>query len=474
MIPGHRIGRNAAAKLLGEAASKVGGLLFYFLLARWLGPEAFGRYSVAFSYAVLFAVLVDLGTNVIITREIARRPAQLAELAPRVNGLKLAASALYLAVLAVSLRLSLQASDDAGLTLALGLLVAGTMIFESLNAMLSGLERMWVEALSKAINKLALLMGAACGFWATGTLMGTVAGVLAGTAVSLIAAYVLLARLGAPAEVAWDGPWNRLLLAQSLPLVVSWTFWNLYDNQDVLVLAYMGLPVIAVGHFAAAMKVIDALRGLPVLITGAMFPLLATRSADEPKRFTTLAEFLLKTVLSIALPIALGGAALASSVVHWIYGPGFEPAADVLRVAIWAVIGIFVNHALIILLVALDLQRRTIVGAAGAAIANLAALLLLVGPFGLPGAAAALVISEGVFLVINLGTLHGRRLGIWKPVATHALKPLAALIAMAATLRWVVPAWHPLAAVAMALGVYTLILVVVRGLPGGLSEQPVP
>ena len=470
MSLGRRIGRNALAKVLGEIANRGGGLLFYFLLARWLGSEAFGRYSFAFSYATLFGVLVDLGTNVILTRYIARRPDQLAELVPRVNGLKIASSAVFLGALAISVLLSARSREAAGLILALGILVAGTLVFESLSAVMSGLERMEVEALSKTLNRAGLLAGAAAGYWTTHTLNGTVVGLLVGMALGLGAAYVLLMRLGAPLAVRWDGPWNRALLAQSLPLVVAWVFWNLYDNQDVVVLAYMGLPAAAVGHFAASMKLIDALRGLPVLISGAVFPLLSTAAAADRARFERLAVFLLHAVSCAALPIALAASALAPTVVRWIYGPGFEPAADALRVASWAVVGIFVNHALISLLVALDLQRRTIAGAAGAAVVNLAALVLLTPRYGLRGAAAALVISEGVFLVINLGLLRGRGPAFWRRVVTQGLKALAAAAVMAATLRWVPPAWNPVATLAVAFALYGVTLLVLRAAPTHLPE----
>ncbi len=471
MSLGRRIGRNALAKIVGETASRGGGFLFYFLLARWLGPEVFGRYSFAFAYATLFAVLVDLGTNVIITREIARRPEQLAQVAPRVNGLKVASTALFLAVLAASLPLSLRGREAAGLILAVGTLVAATLVLDSLGAIMSGLERMEVEALSRALNRVGLLAGAAGGFWATHTLAGTVAGLLIGMAASLGAAYFLLMRLGAPAAVCWDGPWNRALLAQSLPLGVSWVFWNVYDNQDVVLLAYMGLPTPTVGHFAASMKLVDALRGVPVLITGAVFPLLSTGAAKDRDRFARLAAFLLKALFSAALPIAVGAWALAPAVVRWVYGPGFEPAADALRVAGWAVVGIFLNHALINLLVALDLQRLTIAGAAAAAVVNLAGLLILAPRFGLSGAAAALVISEGAFLGINLGLLRGRTPGFWKLVAADTLKPLAAAAVMAACLHWTVPAWNPLVAGTAGVAVYVLALVALRGAPTRLPDQ---
>ncbi|HVP14748.1 MAG TPA: polysaccharide biosynthesis C-terminal domain-containing protein, partial [Terriglobales bacterium] len=315
-----------------------------------------------------------------------------------------------------------------------------------------------------AFNKLCVLAGAAVGFAVGHSLGGAVAGLLIGTAVSLCGTVLLLGRLGAPIAARWDRAWNRALLAQSLPLVVSWIFWNLYDNQDVVVLAYLGLPSASVGHFAAAMKLIDALRGAPVLIAGAVFPILSVGARDGADHFARVAMFLLRAALSAALPVAVAAWALAPALVRWIYGPGFEPAAGVLRIAGWAVIGIFLNHALINLLVALDLQRWTVAGAAGAAVVNLAALLILTPPFGLRGAAASLVISEGVFLAINIAVLRGHTAGLLGPLALGALQPLAASGLMGAFLVWVAAAWHPLAAGAAGLALYVVALAALGGL----------
>jgi O-antigen/teichoic acid export membrane protein len=460
---GRRIGRNALAKVVGEVANRGGGFLLFFLLARWLGPGTFGRYSFALSYATLFAVLVDLGTNVIVTREIARRPDTLPQLAPRLNGFKIASTALFLAVLAASLPLSARAREAAGLILAMGTFVAATLLLESLCALLSGMERMGTEALAKALTRMGLLAGATAGFWSSHSLAGTVTGLLVGMAAGLAMAYALLMRQGAPAAIRWDGAWNRALLAQSLPLGVSWVFWNVYDNQDVVLLAYLGLPLATVGHFAASMKVIDALRGLPVLITGSVFPLLSTGAVLDRSQFGRLASLLLRALLFVAVPIAVGGWMLAPAVIRWIYGPGFEPAADALRVAAWAVSGICLNHALIHLLVALDLQRLTIAGAAGAAAVNLVGLLLLTPRFGLGGAAGALVISEGAFLGINLALLRGHTSGFWTKLATDALKPLAAGALMAASLHWAFEKWNPLLAGATATVLYFAALMAFGG-----------
>src|SRR5438552_4412504 len=79
-------------KVIGEAGVRLIATLFVLLLARYLGPEDFGRYSTALAYAALCIVFVDMGTNSILTREIARHPENRIAIADSSHFLKIVAS----------------------------------------------------------------------------------------------------------------------------------------------------------------------------------------------------------------------------------------------------------------------------------------------------------------------------------------------------------------------------------------------
>ncbi|HRY29777.1 MAG TPA: flippase [Elusimicrobiota bacterium] len=468
-----RITRNATFKVLGEAGGRLAGMLFYILFARWLGAQEFGRYSFALSYAALFAIVVDLGTNTIITRELARDRSLTGEFVPRLNALKTFSSVLALVLIGVSL---LFFSYDLGtkkLVLAMGLFVIGTGLLEYFCAVLSGLERMGREAFLKTANKLLVLAGGAAGFFLYRTLASTVAGLLLGMGLSLVLGYGFLFRQGAPAALRWNWPWAKKLLAQSLPLLASWVFWNFYDNQDIVLLSFLGRPMNEVGWFAAAMKLLDVFRGVPVLMAGAFFPVLANFARTDPDHFTRLARFLMRWIVAVALPLAAGTAMLAGPIVAFIYGADFLFSARILTIAVWAAVGIFINHVFINLLVALDMQNKTIVGAAVAAGTNLLLILVLVPWGGLLGAAAALPLSEAVYLVINSHFTHKRVTVFDGPFWRYLLKPVAATALMAATL-WFLPSWNVFILAAVGAAVYAAALLALRGVPTKVSALADP
>jgi O-antigen/teichoic acid export membrane protein len=465
-----RITRNVSFKVLGEAGSRLTGMLFYILFARWLGAQDFGRYSFALSYASMFMVVVDLGTNTIITRDLARDRSRTGYLMARLNALKTVSSMLALGLIGVSLLFLSYDISTKKLVLAMGLFVIGTGLLEYFGAVLSGLERMGVEAFLKVANKLLGLAGGGAGFFLYHTLAATVAGVLLGTGLSLILGIWALFRQGAPAALHWEWPWAKALLTQSLPLLGSWVCWNLYDNQDIILLTFMGLPMREVGWFAAAMKLIDVLRGVPVLMVGACFPVLSSFAGTDPERFVRLARLLLRWIAAVALPLATGTAILAGPIVAFIYGAEFSVSARVLSVAVWAALGIFVNHVFINLLVALDMQGKTIVGAAVAAGTNLALIVAFVPSGGLLGAAAALPLSEAVYVAINAHFIHQRVAVCDGPLLRYLGKPLVATAAMAGVL-WMCPAWNLFVLVGVGGAAYVSSLLVMRGVPTKISAM---
>jgi len=140
-------------KVLGEGGLRLISTLFVLLLARHLGAEDFGRYSTALAYAALCIVFVDLGTNAILTREIARYPDRRVQIAESSHLLKaLAALGSWLILLTVTSALRFS-PENRRLTLCLGVVVIGQTLTEYFSALLNGLEEMGWEATLKVVSR---------------------------------------------------------------------------------------------------------------------------------------------------------------------------------------------------------------------------------------------------------------------------------------------------------------------------------
>jgi len=72
MNTARRVAKNTALLLISQAIGKILHFILVIFVARYLGDVGFGKYSFAISFTMLFSVLVDMGLNILITREIAR------------------------------------------------------------------------------------------------------------------------------------------------------------------------------------------------------------------------------------------------------------------------------------------------------------------------------------------------------------------------------------------------------------------
>src|SRR5712691_6747759 len=91
--------KNYAYKLAGEFGARLLSTVFLLFLARFVGAAEFGVYSTAFAFASVFIILVDLGTNSILTREIARYPETRPQIIASVNFLKTVTAVVMLSCL---------------------------------------------------------------------------------------------------------------------------------------------------------------------------------------------------------------------------------------------------------------------------------------------------------------------------------------------------------------------------------------
>jgi len=387
-------------KMMGEGGLRLVSTLFILLLARHLGAENFGRYSSAMAFASLCVVFVDLGTNAILTREIARRPADRIRLAQSSHFLKVAASIGSWAILLTATFLLHFSPEQRFLTLCLGIVVIGQTLMEYFSALLNGIEEMGWEAILKfACRAIALSFA----FWAlfAGEPLAVIAAAMAlGAGVGYAAAVgIVRFRLGSFGfEI--DSAFLKSLLRASLPLFGCVLFWILYDSQDVILLNYFRFPQREIGWFSAAMKIIDVLRVYPVLMMGVFFPVLSRLHASDPEAFRRKQRRLFVFMAGSLLALASVGYAGAPLVIRVLYKGDFMPAAGLLRLLMPALVGMGLTYVQMQLLITLNQERKLFAVAAVTCLCNLLFAWILLPRMGVPGVCYALMGSELVYFIL--------------------------------------------------------------------------
>lgn len=386
-----------AQKVIGEGGLRATSTLFVLALARTVGAQGFGLYSTALAYAALCGIFVDLGTNSILTREIARHPEKRILVAKTSHLLKIIAAFAAWMMLILIARLFNLASEQRYMTLALGIVVIGQALTDYFCALLNGIEEMGWEAALKVVSR---ILGLSLGFISL-ALHQSLHAVVTSMAFGTIAGYGIsvwiVRRRFKSFGIGLNRPFLKYLIFSSMPLFGSVIFWNLYDAQDVLLLSHFHFSLSEIGFFSAAMKILEVARVYPVLMLGVFFPMLAKLHLADPLKFRTKSRRLLAFMTGSLILFAALIYATAPWLIPLLYHADFTPAVQILRLLLPALVAIGINHAQVQMLIALNRERKLLAGALLVCGSNLLLAWLLLPRYGIPGTCYALLGSEMIY-----------------------------------------------------------------------------
>lgn len=443
--------KNVVFKGAGEVLVRLLSFAFIVLVARTLGGADFGALNFAYSFPLLFVVIVDFGFNPLLIRDAARDPDRAGALFRHVLVLKLGLGLLFSGAMLIGLRLV----APSPLMRLCGYWLAGFVLLNSftemVNAVFNARQRMELEAGVMSLQKLALL-----GFGLAALALGLgVAGVaaaytLAGAAGLAAAAWVLGRgkMLGGP--TGWDLALFRYVLRQALPLTLTTLFVNLYFRIDMTLLAKLR-PAAEVGWYGAAHKCIEVLMVVPAVLAVAAFPGWSQLYRADREQLGRAGRQLLRLLVLLGLPLAAGAAVLSEPLMVWLFGAAFAPAGVAFAWLAVTLSFIFLNYALSFLLISGERQAANAWGAGLAVIVSVAANLLLIPRFGHAGAAAAAAITEGFLLSAYAWAVQRWifPLRLWGSLARTA----AAAACMLAVV-WLLRAQYPLVPVLAGMAAY--------------------
>lgn len=396
---------NLQFKVLGEFFARISAFLLYAAAARLLGTDQFGFFSLSFSIAIFTIVFLEMGTNSIITRNLARKDISVVELISTTTTFKFLLIIPIVLVLNIVLRIFHFEKELINLTNVMVFVALGIGFGEHISAILSGLEKMNVEANLKLFWRLGSLVLAVLLFQAYQNIyffvIGMALGQWAGVIISFIWIHFKVQRFTFSIKIEL----LKKMLRVSFPLFAAWLFVVIYDRQSVLFMSFFSFSNIEIGLFSASIKLLDAIRPIPVLFMSALFPILSEAALRDRFLFQKISTNVFKHAVVVLVPVTWLLMLFSAEIIQIIFGANYVLSAPVFEIAIWAFVGIFLNHVLLQLMISTDGQMKFLQGAVVVAISNALLCYWLIPLYGIQGGAWALVGSEVIFLVFNMFSL---------------------------------------------------------------------
>ena len=385
--------------LFGNAGSRLLKVIIIIYAARKLGVEGYGIFSYALGLAGFFVFFKNIGVDSILTREVAKNPKE--------QHHYLATSFWIEIILLVitALLVIFVAPLFSGIQAAVVLLpfAALILIFDDLRdlfvAFFRGKEKMELEALVIVAGNIALMVFGFIALYFLATPKSFIAANAAASFVGIIAAVFLLKSFIKGIIVNFTRNLVAPILKSAWPFAIAGFASVFLFNVDIVMLGWWR-GIEEVGFYSAAQKIVGILAMFSGFVATVTFPSLVRFAHSDKQKMANLFESALKIIFIFALPLVIGGFILKDSLISFLFGADYLPAANAFTILLFSVLAVHPMPILSNLLFAFDKQSKTIKYAIISSVCNIVLNYLFIPKYGMEGAAIATLIAFFVYIIL--------------------------------------------------------------------------
>lgn len=361
-------------------------------LARYLGPDNFGIFNYSLAFSGLFGFIAPLGIDIILNRELVVNPERRDDLMGTAFFLKLIGGllAFLFSIIFVYYLESSHLIRIMVLLFSLGFIINSLNIIGTFfNSKVESKKNVQVVLFSSSLSacmKIAVIIFGLGLIW--------LAVVFFIETIFQSFGFFLAYKNSNLNIKNWK--FSKVLainiLKKSWFLMLASAAAFIYLKIDQIIIGKM-MGVREVGLYAAAVKIAEIWYFIPGIICGSLFPAIinSKKIGETIYRHRLKNLYLLMFFLSvlIAIPISLFG----NFFVSCIFGLDYIGATSVLKIYIWAGVGVFLGTAINQYLISENMIRTILVLNVFSMILNIGLNLYLIPIIGLNGAAIATLIS---------------------------------------------------------------------------------
>ena len=431
---GGRVIRGSAMRAAANVAGIAVGVGTAALLLRHLGVDESGRYVTVMSLVAIVGTIADAGLNLTGSRDLAMRdPAESRLLIANFLGLRLLIAPVALvALVAFALVAGYPSRMVAGTALAgtgLFMVAAADAALLPLTVELRAGGLAFVDLLKQVVTLAGVALLVALGarlepFFAVQVAVG----------LSVLAIAPVLAGRGAFPRPRFDRAEQRRLLTKGLPVAAAIVLGQIYFRLAIVLMSLIS-NARQTGYFAGALRAMETLVGIPVLVAGVALPLLAAAAREDRARLRYAIEGLSEGAVIAGVLVVIVTVRAAEPVMALIGGPSFRPTGAVLRIQVGSLLFIALYTIWSVSLIALGRERDLILANAIALAGLAVAVAALVPAFAALGAAGATVGADALLASLiywrlrkETGPIVIRSAFLARVLAAAALAALALLI----------------------------------------------
>lgn len=397
---------------------------YIFIIMRYLGPERYGKYCLAYSFVAMLAFGSELGLASFTVREVAAKPSSGRQFFANMLSIRLVL-ALVTFVLTVSLGLVVTPAAPARVGIFLfALAMILDAVSEGMTSFFLAFQRAFYPAVAGMLRAGVVLACVIFFAWNDCGLISLVGATTLGAGAVLAFQILVFVRSFFVPIPSLHFEYLRSMLRNALPYAAMALITNLFFRIDMVMLSLIKGDL-ETGLYGAAYRIMESLLFISTAVNSAALPALARLLASSPAEVGVIFRQAFRWLVWLGLPMAVGLTMTATPVMA-LFGKGYGEAAPCLQVLAWALFLMFINHLSGTLLTAAGRQVMLAKICAVALAANVLLNLLLIPRFGRMGAAWVTLLCECGFVpalflparrYLDMATLL---YGLWRPSVSAA------------------------------------------------------
>lgn len=428
--------KNALAIGLVQLLAQISTFVLSIFLARYLGSENYGAYTLAFSLTALVFLIADFNLNFQAVVNVAPNKKIAPQYLANTLFLRGVLGAVALSVTFIIVGLENQPPEVSYAIMIIALATAFNWLNQSFNAMYTSFERMHLTLLTSSVERLFTVTVAiilvVLGFGLDVVVMV----VLAGSILQFILGFLVCSRLVVKPARRPKLDQAKKQFREAVPYAAMNVFIvSLYSINAVLVQLIIlwnggnhSAALTATGMYNVSFNMVTALIAIPNVLITSLLPVVSRMYRDSVDMTHFMQKKVMKYMFTLGLPIAVGGVILAEEIVLLFYGAEYAPAVNVFRILAPAVaISFFDSGMASVLASAQRVHLITVANGIGA-LTNLILCLALIPFLAQDGAAMAFTLA---YLILVSVTFHFLRTKVFNIRVIDILpRPLLAAAGM--------------------------------------------
>lgn len=389
-----RIAGNVISLLTSDIMNRATTFLLYALVARYLGLFEFGQLSLALMFFYMFQVFAAAGLKTLITREVARDKTKTDSYLVNGSITVFVFSLISIIVQVLFVGLMDYDRDTTAIILLSSLGLIPYTLSSICEAIFQAWERMRYIAYANLFSNVAklvlafLLLSLGYGLYPLIALL-----IVCYVSVVSFEWYLILQNIIRP-TLKPDFYFSISMIQESIPFLGIESVIAIWSSLNVLLLSKLGNEADVGLYYAAGQILIPVSLILQSLVSG-IFPIMCRKFDVDLQNLKQIYKYMIEALLFIAVPAAVGLFYLAEPILLLLYGDRtFLQAAKVLRIIAWALIPMALTRALGQVLLASLHEKITLRIVIINTLISLVLGLILIGPFGIVGAAIAGLIAQ--------------------------------------------------------------------------------